>query len=288
MVNPLFLLWQYRISMMFLMTFQLLFLHLRYNKYISGMIVLGSLVCTGVLDYLYFMTELWPDDFLVITVMEIVIVQITAYVLSEYRDFRVLFTGISSSTYVLPGNIISMAVFAYKHKIWLALLIQIAIHLALLVLLIVALRRYYLAEMETDTKSWKNLCMIPALFYAEIYTLACWPNSIYDRNDNWLSVFLSIILMGVIYIMLIKDFSKQRMENELERSNEFLETYAEGLRREADIFRESEENLRLLRHDSRHVYQMIGLYLEEGNTEQIKALLEQMDAKLESISIKHF
>lgn len=288
MVNPLFLLWQYRTSMMFLMTFQLLFLHLRYNKYISGMIVLGSLVCTGVLDYLYFMTELWPDDFLVITVMEIVIVQITAYVLSEYRDFRVLFTGISSSTYVLPGNIISMAVFAYKHKIWLALLIQIAIHLALLVLLIVALRRYYLAEMETDTKSWKNLCMIPALFYAEIYTLACWPNSIYDRNDNWLSVFLSIILMGVIYIMLIKDFSKQRMENELERSNEFLETYAEGLRREADIFRESEENLRLLRHDSRHVYQMIGLYLEEGNTEQIKALLEQMDAKLESISIKHF
>ncbi|WP_373218670.1 sensor histidine kinase [Ruminococcus sp. 5_1_39BFAA] len=288
MISPLFLFLQYRISMAFLMAFQLLFLPLRYKKYISGIIAVGCMCLTGGLDYLYFIAGWGTADILPVTIAQIIIVQATAYLLSQYRDFRALFTGISSATFVLPGNIVSTACFAHKQVIWAALLTQAVIHLILLVLLVIVLRWHYLLEMETNAKEWKWLCIIPTLFYAVTYTMACWPNSIYERKENWTAAFLFLILMGVVYIMLIKALAQHHLDNDLERNNEFLETYARGLRREADMLRESEENLKVMRHDSRHVYQMIGAYLEEGKTEQIKELLEQMDAKLETLTIKRF
>lgn len=288
MVSPFCSFLQYRISMIFLMMFLLLFLTLRYNRYISGILTLGCLIGTGILDYLYFMTELCAGGLLPITIVQIVIVQVTAWLLSDYRDFRAFFTGISSATYVLPGNIISMAVFDYTRQIVTALLVQTAIHGFLLVILVIMLRWHYLNAMETDSMNWKRLCVIPSLFYAVAYTMTCWPYTICERTEIWLSAFFLMILMGVIYIMGIKLFSQQHMENDLERSNEFLEIYASGLRREAEVLRESEMNLKLMRHDSRHVYQMIGVYLEEGKNEQIKALLEQMDAKLAAVPIRRF
>lgn len=287
MINLVFTFWQYRISMLFLLVFQLLFLPLRYKKIISIGIAAGCLAVTGLLDYIKLFTDYGLGNELFTTVIQIVIVQGTAYILCWYRDCRALFTGITSSTYVLPGNIISTIIYMYMQDLAAALLTQAAVHIVLLVLM-AALRWYYLREMEISGKTWWEMCTLPALFYAVMYTMACWPGSLYERKENWLAAVLFLILMGVTFILVVKMFAQQNIDNELERNKEFLETYAWGLRREAETLRNAEEKMRIMQHDSRHVYRMIGTYLAEGKTEQVQELLRQMDVELQSRPSERF
>ena len=62
------------------------------------------------------MLEDFPRELnMFLLILEIIIVQLTAVWLSSYRDMRSVFTGITASTYVLPGNILYMGVSAlYK------------------------------------------------------------------------------------------------------------------------------------------------------------------------------
>lgn len=287
MVNPLFLFLQYRVSMIFLLGFQLIFLPLRHKKMASGCIAAGCFLLTGVLDYIEFFINYNSESMLTVTVVQIILVQATAYMLCCYRDFRALFTGISSATYVLPGNIISTVAVIYMKNNLTALFVQVFCHVIIMIPLLM-MRWNYLKEMENPLGSWGKLCMIPTLFYLVMYTLACWPSNLYERRENWLAAYLFLLLMGFTYILIIKLISQEHIDRELERSNEFFETYASGLRREADILRNSEEKIKVLRHDSRHFYQMIGIYLEKGEIKKIKELLDQMDTELQSLASKRF
>lgn len=279
---------EYRLSMVFLLAFQLLFLPLRYKKGVSLMICTASFGISGIMEYFIFFVDISMGCELSLTVLEIIVVQATAFMLCRYRDARALFTGISSAAYVLPGNVFFMGLTAVWGGACWILFAAGLFHLMLLFIIIVFMRRHYLGEMESYSGSWSLLCLIPALFYAVTYTLTCWPNSIYKTKEIWLGIFLILLLMEATYVLMIKLISRQRIENDLERSNEFLETYALGLRREAEVLRSSEEKMQLLRHDSRHVYRIIRVYLEEGKTEQIKDLLDQMDTELQSFSKKRF
>lgn len=226
-----------------------------------------------------FFTEYGLGNQLLATCIQIIIVQVTAYILCRYRDCRALFTGISSSTYVLPGNIISTIIYMYTESLSTAMLVQAAVHIMLFTLMVV-LRWHYLREMEIGGKSWWKMCTLPALFYAVMYTMAYWPGSLYDRKENWPAAVLFLILMGATYLLVVKVFAQQHIDDELEKNMEFLETYAWGLRREAETLRNAEEKMRMIQHDNRHIYQMISTYLSEGRTEQIQELLRQMDAEL--------
>lgn len=288
MEELLFFFFQYRVSMLFLIIFQLLFLTLHYKKWRSIAIGAGCFILTGFMDYILFFVRFRMENQLLSTMVQIVVVQATAYFLCRYRDFRALFTGLTSSIYVLPGNIISVIIYIGTGKVYIALTVQAIVHLILLGILVVVLRENYLSEMEEESKSWWKLCVIPVLCYMVTYTLACWPGNLYERRENCVTALLLLMLIGITYVLMFKLLAKQRMERELELGREFLETYAWGLSREADVLKKAEEKIKVLRHDSRHVYQLIAVYLETGETEQIKKLLSQIEMEFQTVTPKRF
>ncbi len=288
MVSPEFMFLQYRISMSYLLAFQLLFLSPRYTKRKSFCIAACCFLLTGILDYLFFFTRKGVENQHLMTAVQFLIVQAAAFILCCYRDFRTLFVGISSSTYVLPGNIISTGLFIYKGSIGIALLVQIMIHAALLAGIAFLMHGNQIDEMEEYTRLWRTLCLIQVLFYAVIYVTIFWPSDIYLVKSNWIAVILILILMEMTNVLMIKLISQQHVEAELVRNNQFLETYAEGLRREAAIMRREEERMKIFRHDSRHVCQTMYTYLENGEIEQVLKILKEMNVKLQAAPLKKY
>lgn len=284
-----FIFYQYRVSMIFLLVFQALFLPPAYRKRTSILMMTGCFLITGVLDYVSFFTNWGKESFIIINAIQIIVVQATALFFCCYRDTRALFIGITSSIYVLPGNIISSLVHIYAGGFWSPFFVQIVIHLLLLWILVRELRENYLQQPEIYFMLWDKLWIVPALSYLILYMLLYGTNHpIAFRKENWSVALLFLFLIGFIYVLILKVIFQQYEDAELKRNNEFLETYAWGLRREANALRRSEEKMKIMRHDSRHVYRMIGIYLKEGKIERIKELLAQLDTEIQTLSTTRF
>ena len=223
-------------------------------------------------------------------VLEIIIVQLTAVVLSSYRDMRSVFTGITASTYVLPGNILYMGVSAlYKTEppFWL-LLLPIGVHLIILLVTIHLLRDKYLEEMEKSSRLWNELWVVPAFFYAITYMLTMWSDSFFKKWQNWVAIFMILILMDIIFIFIVRLISSFHDEEEIENGRELLEIYASGLEGQTEELKKMEEQFRILRHDNKYRYQMIRNCLNEGKLDQIQKLLDQTDEEFQAVTRRKF
>lgn len=279
---------EYRISMVTLLAFLLLFLPLKYGKWRSGIIAIVSFAVTTALDAIQFLTPFSQQYSVVITLIQIVIVQATAFILCKYRDFRALFTGVTSSAFVMIGNIIGWIMELISKNVFVGISVQVFLHIGLLWLIAVRLRAPFHSEMARRKNGWGTLCFIPALCYAVVYALASWPSNITDSPGNMFAAVLMLVLMTITYILIIRLLSQQRIDAELQRSNEFLETYAEGLRRQAEMVRRADEEMSVVRHDIRHIYSLMSSYLDAGETEKVRELLKRQNAELDKVKAKRY
>lgn len=193
---------EYRISMVFMLIYMLTFLSLKYSRRKTALITAGSFLLTSLIENITMLGEFPTELNMFLLVLEIIIVQLTAVVLSSYRDMRSVFTGITSATYVLPGNILYMGMVAlYKTDppFWL-LVLPAGVHLLILLVTVHLLRDKYLEEMEKSSCLWNELWIVPAFFYAITYMLTMWSDSFFKKWQNWVAIFLILILMDIIFI----------------------------------------------------------------------------------------
>lgn len=134
MIQNEFMFLKCRISMGFLLLFIYTFLPLRYKKSTTVIILVLSFILSGLIEYFQFIILNNDKYLLTATVLNIIIVQGTNLLLSYYRDFRALFTGITAVAYVLVGNIVSLIIWVYDHNYLYAFIIQSAIHILLITL----------------------------------------------------------------------------------------------------------------------------------------------------------
>lgn len=279
---------QFRVSMIYLLAFLVIFLPLRYGKRKTGLILLGCFVITGLMDYEYLIVkqnEVFPTA---VTLAEIVVVQITPFLISKYRDFRTMFVGFTASAYVLAGNIVSSVLYLAGAGLVLNMVCQCMMHTFLLGILVWKIRESFLDSLENTELQWAKLCVIPAMFYAAVYAISMWPANIYKQPANLLGVCCIQALMVISYIMLFQMFARQRQDHELKRSMEYLENYASRLKQEADTIHEKEIEAAVVRHDLRHYSILINSYLEEEKTEEIRELLKELNEHvLEMKSVRY-
>lgn len=273
---------QYRVSMAFLLAFLLLFLPLKRSFLRSTGLAAVCFVLTGILEGFCFFRFSYDSTVVVLTLLEIILVQAFAWGLCKYRDSRALFTGITSSVFVLPGNVMGIFTYMASQNCVSSTLVQMLIHAGLLIIFCVAVREDYLEEMATRERNWSCLCIIPALYYAAIASLITWPQSIYDAPDSVLGIICILLLMASTYSVMIKSFAKQRQESIMNRNVQFLENYTKRLRHEKEVLRENEYQTAVLRHDMRHVASLIATYLEEDDKEKIAQVLHELNEKLET------
>lgn len=269
--------WQFRISVVFLLIFLVMFLPLRYGRLKTGFCLLGCFVVTGVLDYFLLVVKGDYQSPVALTLVEIVVVQITPFLISKYRDFRTMFVGFTAAAYVLAGNVISSLLFIAGVKLPVNILCQSLVHALLLGFLVAKMRESVLESLESSDLHWGELCMIPAMFYTAVYTLSTWPANIYRQPENLLGVCCILVLIVCSYVMIIQLFISQKRDSELKRGMEYLENYANRLKTEADTIHEKEREAAVMRHDLKHYSIMINSYLDEGRKDEIRDLLRELN-----------
>lgn len=279
---------QFRISMAFLLAFMLLFLRLRYRWGVSIAIACAVYLATWAMEVFLILPQPGWDtvDITLWTMLEALVVQATAFVLSRYRDFRALFTGITSAAYVLIGNVLFTDVYLYTGNLEASVAVQVVIHGGFLAFFIIRVRKEYLEEMDLRATGWGPLCIIPALFYAAEYSLYVLPGA--QMQVVVLPSVLMLFIMAYAYSILFRLVSQQRRDSILQRNNEFLDTFSKNLAHETQSLQDSEAKTALIRHDMRHYSAMIRAYLDAGEPEKIRELLGRLDDRLDETQPKKY
>lgn len=268
---------EYRISMLFLLAFMLLFLRLRHSIPKSLAIAAACFTLTWALDAWVYVATGAVAVQIACSVIEGAMVQGTAFLLSKYRDFRALFTGLTSAAYVLFGNVAFSAVNLAAGS-QAAMAAQIAVHTALLLYFSLRLRPSYLSEMDLPSKVWMPLCVLPLLFYCTVYSLYVLPGT--PAVYSVISALFVLLLMAASYLLVFRLVSQQRRETDLMRNNEYLEMYAKNLQQSTRQQQEAQAETALIRHDMRHYAALANAYLDADEPGKIRELLDHLNDRL--------
>ncbi|MCI6465075.1 MULTISPECIES: sensor histidine kinase [Faecalicatena] len=219
-----------------------------------------------------------------------VIVQGSLYRLCKYKDFRALFSGLTTAVVLIVGDTLGMIAFLATKSIIVSLASQILVHSLVILILVHFCRENWLWLLEGKWKFWGVLCLIPFLFWLVTYALTIWPQSVWngDNYRNLLGVMILLILLETSYFIILAGVAHQFKMGEIEQENAYLETYASRLKNEAERLREHEAETAVFRHDLRHYFRQIQSYAAEGDIEEINKVMGQLDQKVLEITPKRY
>lgn len=278
----LFVLLQYTVSMVFLMIFMIHFLPLRYSVKKTTLISLGIVMAVFGIDYVRIFVD-WDLEImmeLLATMLEIIIVQGAAFLLSRYRDGRALFVGLSSSNYVLAGNVSASIVMELTGNVILAFVVQIVIHSLVLMLLVRGIRKEFLVALENKGIQWEVMCCIPVVFYTVFFVMVY-----VESNINWVyniaELYLSLLALAVTYGIIFLNMRTARKVEETRRQNAAIEAYAKGVMMHQEAVQSAEERIRILRHDQKHFVSALQTLVERQAYGEIQDMLNWREAAIE-------
>ncbi|WP_404352292.1 GHKL domain-containing protein [Caproicibacterium sp. XB2] len=285
---------QYRISMAFLLTFLYFFLPMRYTKPKTILLLLLCFLVTSPGDYAQCFL---PDQILPATLLEILVLQLFVLLLCLYRDWRAVMTGIMAACYVLPGNVLCSMLYYYGSIVGknpdytsaaFAFTVQIVVHAVFLLLLILFCRKQYLSVIEDSRIHWGGICLSLALYYVVVCTMMVWPTNFYKYPQKGVPILLMLAAMIFTYFFVFNLVSAVKQSEKLKHNNELLEAYAAALKREVEHEKKSKIEMAILRHDMRHSANLVFSYLENGDTDKIRGMLQQYVQRLDHTVVANY
>lgn len=264
----------YFISHMYLMLYIYLFVAPRYSKRRTAVVCFTSCMLLTLTDCLKL--NFFPESdlcYLIVTVTQILITQGTAILISENRDSKVLFLGLSASNYVISGTILASVLHIYTGNDMLALTGSFFTHLIIILLLHSKIKDIYFKWYGKEyVKNWWELCLIPVFFYCGFSFLAFFPHTLYENPDNIPGTIIFIITMFVSYVVVLRYVESESNRAGIYWKNVLFESYIKGLENHSRLVAQAEKNLKILRHDMRHYSSMIDSLLNQGKYEEIRRL----------------
>lgn len=268
------------ISHLFLMLFIYLFITHRYSKTATKWICFTSFLLLNITDYIKL--NIFPDSnlcYFIITLLQILITQFTGIFISQKRNNKVLFIGLSASNYTIIGSVTSAILYIYTKNIPFSLLGNFIVHAIVLFILYHSIRNIWIKQYENEyTKDWWKLCFIPVFFYCSFSCIAFFPYTLYDNPNNILGILFFMLTMIVSYIVVLQYIEKDSKQKEIYWKNVLFESYIKGLENQYYLVEQSEKNIKILRHDIRHYSSMINELLNQQKYEEIRKILKHIDA----------
>lgn len=268
----------YMISHLFLMAFFYFFIMHRYTKRKTVVLCFFSFLILCILDC--FKLNFFPDSnlcYVMVTVVQILVTQLSGMLISKQRNSKVLFIGLSASNYVIAGSIAACVLHICTGSIPLSLVGSIAVHLFLLIFLYCRLReicfKYY--ENEHLKGPWK-LCLIPVFFYCSFCFIAFFPYTLYEYPNNIPGILVFILTMFVSYVIVLQYVEGESIRNDMYWKNMLSESYIRGLERQYALVEQSQKRLQILRHDMRHYAELINTLLNQGETAEIRNIVRHI------------
>lgn len=219
-------------------------------------------------------------------IAQILVVQGTALYLTEYRDFRGLFTGLTSSNYVMLGNLVAIAVYAAGAGTGISLGIGVGMHLLFLGVLAHYLRPPYLESQLANRQEWMGLCLIPSGFYLALLLLvASTDRGSLPRNLAALSLLLTQYLAYVIVFRLINSINR---EEEMQKEREMLETSIKALKLSVEEAYAAERRTAIQNHDRRHMIRTLQTLMVKQDYAAVEQLLSREEELPETPVASHY
>ena len=247
-------------SHIFFLVFVYLFMVHRYSRKKTLSICFLAFLFTTVMGQLKL--NLFSDSalfYFFTTIAQIIVVQLAGLLISEKRDSRTLFIGLSASNYAIIGSIIAPILYISTDSVLLALAGNLLANIILLLVLYFNIRNTVTKFCERDLeKSRWELCLIPVFFYCSFSSIAFFPYTLYEHPENILVSILLMLTMLVSYVVVLRYLDSE------------TKSYIQGLESQNYLTEQSEHNLKILRHDMRHYSTMIDSLLDQEDYAEIK------------------
>lgn len=280
----------YTISHMFLMAFLYLFISHRYSKAVTQLICCSTFAFLSATDVLKL--NIFPDSelcYVAVTILQIIATQSTGILISQKRNSKVLFIGLSASNYTIIGSIFSPTLLIITKSPSIALLANFIMHIAILFLLKKGLRNIWIKQYENEyTTGWWELCLIPVFFYCSFTFIGFFPHTLYENPQNIPGIFCMMVTMCVSYVVVLRYIESDSKQKDIYYKNALFETYIKGLENQYYLVEQSEQKVRILRHDMRHYANMILHLLSQGEYGEIERIMSHINDVVDENKVKKY
>ncbi|MCM1123725.1 MAG: GHKL domain-containing protein [Eubacterium sp.] len=223
------------------------------------------------------------------TIVQIAIAQFSGLFISQKRNSRTLFIGLSASNYVIVGSITGSILYILTGHVHLALAGNLLMHLVILLVLYRKIGNIFHKFCERDLgKSWWELCLIPIFFFCSFSCLAFFPYTLYEYPENILVSIFLMITMLVSYVVVLRYLDSESKKAEEYWKNVMFESYIKGLESQNYLVEQSEQNLKILRHDMRHYSMTIDSLLEQGEYDEIRNITGHIHEVVEENRVNRY
>lgn len=281
-----YLLYGYCISHVFLIMYIFYFTKRKFSVAVTYLILTIATVLLIGLEICRYCFNEDRSVSVIVFLLQILIVQGSAVIVSKYRDARALFTGLTATNYVLAGSAAGGIVLILSGKMFPSLIVCACIHTIILICAVKYLRIAYLMLQTVKSKSWLWICILPVLFYMSVFMNASWPVSLFYNQSNIPSTLLFITAMFASYAIMIRLFHLRQYESGINRSNEILMSYSKVLEHEQKHVEEIKKEIAIERHDYQHHLRILSALSEDNDIEGIRKALGDMLSRSEKINLQ--
>lgn len=288
MINSLF--FPLRVAAAFSVLFLWHLLPHRYPKFPSAVIAVSSYLAAGFFDYVISMHVAQDIDATGVSsaFAEFMVFLCTAMILGEHRDSRAIFVGMCAATYSLAALMVGSLVYFYTQNVPVAIVSQVAFNAAVLWGVYAENRKTPLAELLANEKSRLALCLVPMICAISIFTVGVFPGNLFSI-PVCRPLMVIILVIVLLFCYLVTELLRiQSRSIWLSSNNELLDAYASSLKQQMEHLEKARTEVSILRHDIRHRANLVEFYLDSGNTDGIRKMLADTNAKLDAATEKRF
>ena len=149
-------------------------------------------------------------------------------------------------------------------------------------------RKPYLRLLNTVARGWWLFAAMTGLFYVSMTIMIGLPTNLRLRPEDIPATLLVMALLPLVYATIFRVLGYQQKLFEAQESQHTLEVQAAMVEQRADEFRRMEDKIRIERHDLRHRFQAIYTMLQNGQSQEAMAYINDAQDILQEANMEHY
>ena len=186
-----------------------------------------------------------------------------------------------------PSKWFGVLVHDFSHS---AILGDVARIVALIIVGYIAVRYISPCLSEIFSKDRRSVCIfsiVPMVYYLFDYATAVYTN-LWLSNDRVVLEFLPFFLAAIYSTFCFVYYQEYEQKADAQRREQIVRITVEQQTKEIAALRQSEQEIRLLRHDMRLLLSSLAISIENGDTDRAQEMIASQIARIEGTRLERF
>lgn len=204
--------------------------------------------------------------------------------LAKHRDFRFVFTFCLADTIsaeIILLSLIFNAYFTPDTNIVMALIRIVGFPLVEYII-VKKLRKLYFEVQDSLEKGWGIFSLVAIVFYGMMLFMTAWPTMITERPEDMVVMLMILVLMPIMYLNIFQILSHQNRLHNIKREQELWQIQSVHMQKQLAQIAETEERIRMERHNLRHRLQTIDAMLQKEEVQEVRDYIHSVQANIET------